>query len=164
MNIRLATAQDLPALREIFDQAREYQIEGGNTTQWAPGYPSKELMLEDIAKEAAYVGVNKDGEIVGALSVFTEPDPTYFEIEGEWLNDAPYATVHRIATSGKEKGAGQTLLKWVQENYANVRIDTHDANEPMKYIVKKLGFKYTGVIYIENGDARNAYHYVREEQ
>lgn len=164
MKIRLATPEDIPALQELFEIAREFQIATGNPTQWAEGYPSKELMLEDINKEAAYVGVNDEQEIVGALSVFTEPDPTYFEIEGEWLNDDHYTTIHRIATNGKEKGVGQYLINWVQENYNNVRIDTHIANEPMKHVVKKLGFEYTGVIYVENGDARNAYQFVREEE
>lgn len=163
MKIRLATAQDIPDMRKVFDAARDYQLERG-IIQWAAGYPSKDLILEDIEKEAAYVTFNEEGELIGAVSVFTEPDPTYFEIDGEWLNDAPYATVHRIASNGKEKGVGQSLLRWVQTNYSNVRIDTHTDNQPMKHILNKLGFKYTGVITLENGDLRDAYHYVKEEE
>ncbi len=163
MKIRLATAQDIPEMRQVFDIAREYQLERG-IIQWAEGYPSEELILDDIARKAAYVAFNEADELVGVISVFTDPDPTYAEIEGEWLNDAPYATVHRIASNGKEKGVGQKLLRWVQKNHANVRIDTHEDNQPMKHILNKLGYKYTGVIYIENGEARDAYHYVKEER
>lgn len=163
MNIRLATPKDIPDMRKIFDIARAFQLERG-IIQWAEGYPSKELILEDIELNAAYVAMNKEDELVGVISVFTEPDPTYFEIEGQWLNEDSYATVHRIASNGKEKGLGQELLKWVQEDYSNIRIDTHTDNQPMKHILTKLGFKYTGVIYLANGDSRDAYHYVKNEE
>lgn len=163
MNIRLATIHDISKMRELFDIARQYQLDNGNPKQWAAGYPTRELILEDIDQEAAYVCLGDADEIIGALSVFTKPDPTYFEIEGEWLNDEPYATIHRIATNGTKEGVGQSLIKWVQEAHDNVRIDTHADNEPMKHVVKKLGFKYTGVIYVENGDPRNAYHYVSDK-
>ncbi len=159
MEIKLATLQDIPALQELFRIGRQRQRQNG-ITQWAEGYPSEELIREDIEREAAYICLTDEGELVGAISVFTAPDPTYFEIEGEWLDDEPYASVHRIVTNGQAKGLGQYLLKWVQGQYDNIRIDTHKENEPMKYVLTKLGFEYCGVIYLENNDARNAYHYV----
>lgn len=162
MKIRLATKKDLDKMREIFNRGRKVQLESGNPTQWAKGYPSDELILEDIAKDAAYLCLNDQEEIVAVFSVFTDPDPTYHKIDGEWLNDKPYATIHRIATNGKERGVGQHCIEWVQSRHKNVRIDTHDNNQQMKHIIKKLGFKYCGLIYLENGDSRNAYHYSRK--
>lgn len=161
MEIRLATEKDIPVMREVYNYGRDIQLKAG-VIQWEKGYPSQELIVEDIEREAAYVCLNGEGDIVAVASVFIEPDPTYFEIEGAWLNDEPYATIHRIATNGQEKGVGQYILRWVQENHKNVRIDTHADNASMKYILSKLGFEYTGVIYIENGEARDAYHYVAE--
>lgn len=151
----------MPAMRAIFDYGREVQLASGNLTQWAAGYPSEALMLEDIAVGAAHVCENDQGEMLAVLSIFTESDPTYVEIEGAWLNDEPYATIHRIATSGQERGIGQFCIEWVQERFENVRIDTHEDNEQMKHIVKKLGFEYCGVIYLADGDPRNAYHFVK---
>lgn len=161
MQIRLATEKDIPQMREIFDYGREVQLKTGNLNQWAPGYPEKELMMADIEEEAAHVCLNYQGEMVAVLSIFTAPDPTYHEIDGAWLNDEPYATIHRIAANGVEKGIGQYCLKWVQDQFDNVRIDTHKDNAPMKYVLTKLGFEYCGVIYLEDGDARDAYHYAR---
>lgn len=161
MQIRLATEKDIPKMREIFDYGREVQLQTGNLKQWAPGYPEKELILADMDEKAAHVCINDQDEIVAVLSVFTAPDPTYSEIEGSWLNDAPYVTIHRIATNGKEKGVGQYCLKWVQNQSDNVRIDTHKDNQPMKHVLTKLGFEYCGVIYLADGDARDAYHYAR---
>ncbi len=159
MDVRLATKDDTSKMQEIFTIGRRVQLASGNLNQWAEGYPSLELIMEDIAADAAYVAMDAEGEMIGVMSVFTEPDPTYEKIEGQWLNDKPYATIHRIATSGKIKGIGQDLIRWVQERHQDVRIDTHEDNQQMKYVVKKLGFEYCGVIYLENGDPRNAYHY-----
>jgi len=161
MPIRLATEKDIPAMREVFDYGREVQLKTDNPRQWEEGYPRETLMVEDIEKEAAYVCLNDDDEMLAVFSVFTEPDPTYYDIDGEWLNDDPYVTIHRIATSGQVKGIGQYCIQWVQGKYDNVRIDTHDDNEPMKHVLKKLGFKYCGIIYLANGNPRNAYQYTR---
>lgn len=161
MQIRLATENDMPKMRDIFDYGREVQLKTGNLNQWALGYPEKELMVADIEEKAAHVCLNDQGEMVAVLSIFTAPDPTYYEIDGTWLNDEPYATVHRIATNGLEKGVGQYCLKWVQEKFDNVRIDTHKDNVPMKHVLTKLGFDYCGVIYLADCDARDAYHYAR---
>ncbi|MEY8291854.1 N-acetyltransferase [Carnobacteriaceae bacterium 52-44] len=163
MQIRKATKEDIPAMREIFNYGREVQLKTGNLNQWEAGYPADEVILEDIRQKAAHVCVDDKGNIIGVLSVFTDPDPTYKNIEGAWLNDKPYATIHRIATNGQVKGTGQYCIEWVQNQYDNVRIDTHENNEQMKYIVKKLGFEYCGVIYLANGDARNAYQFVRND-
>ena len=159
MDIRLAQKEDIPKMREIFDYGRQVQQESGNLNQWEAGYPSEELILADISKKAAHICEDDEGCMMGVLSVFTTPDPTYQEIEGAWLNEEPYATIHRIATNGKRKGTGQQMIKWVQNQYENVRIDTHEKNEQMKHVVKKLGFEYCGIIYLENGDPRNAYQY-----
>ena len=161
MKIRHATIKDIPKMREIFNYGREIQIQTGNLNQWEEGYPSKNLMMEDMEKGAAHVCESDQGEMIAVLSIFTEPDPTYYEIEGEWLNDEPYTTIHRIATSGVVKGVGQYCLQWVQERSENVRIDTHKDNAPMKYVLEKLGFAYCGVIYLDNGDPRDAYHYTK---
>src|SRR5690554_6807633 len=99
MEIRLATEKDIPKMRAIFDYGREVQLESGNLNQWVAGYPSEELIQEDLALDAVHVLMDAD-EMLGVMSLFTESDPTYKEIEGEWLNDESYATIHRITTSG----------------------------------------------------------------
>lgn len=159
MEITLASKDDLEQMREVFNYGRRVQLEGGNLKQWDKGYPTDELILEDIKREAAYLCLNKTNEILAVFSVFTEADPTYTEINGQWLNNEDYATIHRIASAGRVSGVGQYCIQWVQRQYDNVRIDTHEKNEEMKHVLKKLGFKYCGIIYLKNGDSRNAYHY-----
>lgn len=160
MKIKLASSKDINEMRKIFEYGRKIQLETGNLTQWEKGYPSNRLILEDIRKKAAYLCLDESREIIAVFSVFTEADPNYTEIDGKWLNDKKYATIHRIASTGKISGAGQYCIKWVLNQYNNVRIDTHHKNKQMKHILKKLGFKHCGTIYLENGEPRNAYHFV----
>ena len=67
-----------------------------------------------------------------------------------------------LLQTDKKKVLANIFYDGLQENHKNVRIDTHADNASMKYILSKLGFEYTGVIYIENGEVRDAYHYVAE--
>lgn len=159
MKIKLAKEEDLAEMRKVFNHGRKVQLETGNLTQWKKGYPTDSLILEDIKKDAAHLCLDETDELLAVFSVFTEADPTYAEIEGEWLNNEEYATIHRIAATGKVSGAGQYCIKWVMDQYKNIRIDTHHKNKQMKHILEKLGFEYCGVIYLENGDARDAYQY-----
>ena len=78
--------------------------------------------------------------------------------EGEWLNDEPYAVIHRMASNGKQKGISTECLKWAFAHCDNIRIDTHRDNIVMQNLLKKHGFKQCGIIYISNGTERIAFH------
>jgi RimJ/RimL family protein N-acetyltransferase len=42
-------------------------------------------------------------------------------------------------------------------NRRSLRIDTHRGNVVMRRMLEKNGFRFCGVIYLENGDERVAY-------
>lgn len=48
--IRRATLEDMPILLEIYERARNFMISTGNINQWKNGYPSRDLLAEDIKK------------------------------------------------------------------------------------------------------------------
>lgn len=157
MTIRKAVKDDLPYIFEIYVRARKFMAENGNPNQWGDIKPGKELVESDIEKGISYV-CEKDGEILGVFAFIYGEDPTYKIIyDGEWLNDKPYAVIHRIASSGKVKGTGEFCLKWALSQYPNVRIDTHKDNTVMRYLMDKLGFTYCGIIHLEDGDERLAF-------
>lgn len=82
----------------------------GNLTQWNDGYPSVEIITEDIDNGNSYVFVEND-EIVGTFAFIIGEDPTYQVIEdGEWHSSKIYGTIHRIASSGKAKGLAKTCI------------------------------------------------------
>ena len=159
--IHPARLSDLPAIEEIYAIARDYMQKSGNPHQWVNGYPRRELLESDIAKNQLFV-YESEGVIRGSFVFMTSPDPTYAYIEGQWPNQKPYGTIHRIASDGQEKGVFTHCFRFALENADEIRIDTHHDNKTMQHVVEKHGFKRCGVIYLENGDPRIAYHYSKE--
>ena len=62
--------------------------------------------------------------------------PTYAHIDGAWLDDDSYVTIHRIASSGIVKGAAKDCINWCIEHYGNVRADTHPNNKAMQHVLE----------------------------
>lgn len=152
---------DIPRLHEIFAFARKFMAQTGNPSQWADNYPGEELLREDIGRGDSFV-CEKEGRVVAAFVLREGDDPTYRHIyDGQWLEDCPYATIHRIATSGEIKGVFDIVMKYAVQYYSSVRIDTHADNKVMQHVILKAGFQYCGIIRCWNGSERLAYQYCR---
>lgn len=158
LKIRKATPDDFAEIMRIYARARAFMAQTGNPHQWGDdGYPSEELIREDIREGVSYVA-EADGQIEAVFLFRVGDDPTYHVIEGgNWLNDEPYGVVHRIAAAGRVKGAGAWCLQWAFAQCGNLRIDTHDDNAVMQHVLEKSGFVKCGRIYLENGDPRVAF-------
>lgn len=104
MEIRLATEEDIPRMQEIFRHARQFMADKGNPNQWTEGYPAEELIREDIAHGDCFVCIS-EGQTVATFVLRSGDDPTYTVIyDGQWPDNRPYATIHRIASSGDRHG------------------------------------------------------------
>lgn len=79
------------------------------------------------------------------------------KIKGSWLNDEPYGTIHRIASSNTKKGVLKEAIDFATSNKIDIRIDTHRNNTIMQHLLDKYGFIKCGTIYVEDGTARIAY-------
>lgn len=157
MIFRHATMNDLSQIESIYEQARQFMRKVGNHQQWSNAYPDQKTIIKDIQANHLYVGI-EGGTIVGVFALIPGEDPTYQKIDGgQWLNDAPYATIHRIASSGIIKRFSDTVFNWAFEQYDNIRIDTHEVNLPMRESLVRNGFTYCGIIYLTNGDPRLAF-------
>ena len=154
--IRKTTLSDLPALEKIFAHARQQMAAQGNPTQWGSDRPDLKLIENDIARGDSYVIVEKD-EIVGTFAFVIGIDETYLDIDGAWLNDRPYGTIHRIASSGKIHGIFEQALQFAQRSGIDLRIDTHKDNKIMLHLIEKNGFKRCGIITVDDGTKRIAY-------
>lgn len=156
--IRPAGLGDLPLVMEIYDYARAFMRANGNVTQWVNGYPSEELIRQEIQDGHSFVCTDGDGEIVGTFCFILGDDPTYQQIyDGAWLNDEPYGVIHRMGTNGKRKGIAEACLNWNFQQSVNIRVDTHRDNLVMQHILEKNGFKRCGIIYVRDGTERIAY-------
>lgn len=157
--IRQASQTDMPQLKKIFALARSFMAHTGNPAQWTANYPSDELLKSDIASGDCYV-IQSDGNIVATFVLRMGPDPTYSTIyDGEWLNEAPYSVIHRIASNGKVRGIMHTAMQFAKQCCHNIRIDTHRDNTIMQNAIQKEGFKYCGIIHCWNESERWAYQY-----
>ena len=157
MHVRKTIKEDLPKIAEIYAQAKNFMKENGNPTQWKGDYPNEFDAEQDIEKGIGYVCV--DGEdVVGVFAFIEGVDPTYVHIyDGAWLDDKPYAAVHRIATLAQGKGVAKVCFDYCFQKCQNLKIDTHEDNLPMQKALIKNGFQYCGVIYLPNGEKRIAY-------
>lgn len=157
LNIRRTTAADLDRVMEIYDIARDFMAASGNPTQWGDGYPMRSLIEEDIERGESYVIADGD-EIHGVFMFMQRVEPTYAKIEGAWLNDLPYGTIHRVATDGKCRGLFDQCVAFCKKITSNLRVDTHHDNFPMQRAIERNGFKKCGVIYmLHDGSPRIAY-------
>lgn len=159
--IRLAKTGDLGRILDIYSIAKVFMRESGNPTQWDGSYPDAETLLADIQKKQLFVMIEKE-RIYGCFALIGGEDPTYGYIDGAWLSDSPYGTIHRIASDRTKKGVFDQCVRFARETYDHLRVDTHENNLPMQQVILKNGFVYTGIIYLENGDPRLAYEWLAQ--
>lgn len=165
MNIRFRPTlpEDIDRIMELVTAAQAWFRHQG-IDQWQDGYPTPEIFEQDRLSGNSYAGeVNGQVVVTGCLSL--QGEPTYREIfEGTWLNEAPYAVVHRLVVAPEWKGqglAGRFLefcyAESLRRGVTEMRIDTHRQNLPMQQLLARHGFRYCGRIVLESGADRDAY-------
>lgn len=154
--IRPGHEGDVARVMEIFDGARAFMRACGNSTQWTGAYPSAQTVRGDIAAGNLFVA-EVEGKIVGCCTLVVGRDPYYAEIDGRWLNDEPYGTMHRLASSGDVRGIADVFIDFCASRIGNLRIDTHADNLPMQRAILRNGFSYCGVVRVADGSPRLAY-------
>ena len=165
MTIRKTTSADIETIMAIYAHARAFMADHGNPTQWGPrNWPPRELILQDLEQGKSYV-CEQDGRIVGTFyfDCGDDVEPTYRTMEGgRWSSDQPYGVIHRIASAGIVRGFGEFCIGWALQKCGYLRIDTHKDNVVMRNLLEKCGFRYRGIIYVENGTSpRMAYDRMR---
>lgn len=165
MTFSKASSDDIPAIMEIFHQAQLY-LASQNVDQWQNGYPTEEIIINDIRNQENYIVKNKENIIVGTTMLTTNPEPTYSEIEGSWLSseNSVYGVIHRMAINAnfRKSGIAQFMFNQCEQilkaqNIESMKIDTHEDNKGMRSLLRKLNYKYCGIILLEDGDKRLAY-------
>ena len=163
MTIRLAEKKDIDRIMQIIADARE-SIGRLGIDQWQYGYPTRDIVKEDIVLGRSYVVV-ENNEICATFAVMLHGEPTYKKIYcGAWISDGEYLALHRIAIESNHRGQGIAekivafLSDYANENgYLSVRVDTHQGNLPMRKMLEKNGFEYCGTIHLMDGQERVAY-------
>ncbi|WP_299060713.1 GNAT family N-acetyltransferase [uncultured Polaribacter sp.] len=169
MKIRLSTFDDIPHIMIIIEDAKQY-LASQNIDQWQNGYPNAAQVENDIKKDESYVVINDENLII-ATSMFTlRKEPTYKTIlEGNWLiaEDETYGVIHRMAIKKEFRQFGLATFLFDEfhqqlknKSIQSLKIDTHKDNLGMQSLIKKLGYKYCGIIYTSYNAKRLAFEKV----
>lgn len=156
--IRHTRPDEIPILQTLYNNSRGIMRANGNESQWVAGYPSDELLAEDIRRGVSYVLCDVD-KIVGTFAFIIGRDPTYEYIEdGCWEDDEhPYGTLHRLACAPERNGIFSSCIDWCRSQATSLRADTHSDNSIMLHLLEKHHFDYRGIIYIADGTQRRAF-------
>ena len=155
--------EDLDRLMEIFEKAKSFMRSVGNHGQWVNGYPQKEMIASEIESGHCYVCETEDHGTCATFCMIAGDDPTYSYIEGSWLSDQPYVTIHRLGSDGRVKGIGKACFDFAMAQGVDVRVDTHADNKTMQHLAAKYGFRYCGVVHLPGVGDRLAYQWSRPE-
>lgn len=159
MQERKAEISDLVGIMEVIEDARQYLKEQG-IDQWQDGFPTEEVIVEDIIMRESYVFVEEE-EVIGYMSLNLDREPSYDAIyDGAWkLEGSDFGTIHRNAVKSTHRGQGISLRMFFlaeqvcrKNNKQSIRLDTHRDNQLMQHLATKYGYEYCGVIKL----ARNA--------
>ncbi len=158
MIFRKTEKKDVAGVLKIIESAKE-RMKNMGLDQWQNGYPDENSIMGDVDKGISYVM-----EILGTSVLTFEREEVYENMkEGKWLSDGEYTVIHRIAVSenNKNKGVSGEILKelekiCIEKGIYSIKIDTHEDNEPMKGFLKKNGFLFCGIIYLDREPDLNA--------
>ena len=162
--ITKTTKKDIDRVMVILGEARR-SIGKLGIDQWQYGYPSRDIIKDDVAKGISYIVKDAEDEILGTFCLREDEEPTYKEIyDGAWLNKGDSFALHRIALcyNARGKGIASRIIEFILEKcresgMASVKVDTHQGNLPMRKMLEKNGFVYCGIIHLATGEERVAY-------
>jgi GNAT superfamily N-acetyltransferase len=152
MLMRRAQIEDFNAIEQIIFEGKEL-LAKQEINQWQTGYPNAASLMNDIVNGWTMV-LEENGEILGTAAVIPGRDKSYENLDGQWLTDGPYLSIHRVAVSNRHHGRGlaQRLFEEIfmavgrMNDIQSIRIDTNPMNLGMQHIIKKVGFIETGLV------------------
>ena len=155
MEFRKAQKTDMIRIMELIRQAKAF-LKTNGVDQWQDGYPEQEDIEGDIRDGIGYVLTDND-VIIAYTGIDFRGEPAYESLRGQWLNEEPYAVIHRTAVDNAVKGRGfaQRLFSEAERiarerGVYNIRIDTDEDNKIMRHVIEKMGFVYCGVVIFAN--------------
>lgn len=95
---RPALPDDLERICTIIRQAQA-QMRLRGSRQWQNGYPAAAHITDDIDRGYGHVLCTHTGLVVAYGAVVFDGEPAYAEIDGTWLDQAPYVVLHRLAVA-----------------------------------------------------------------
>ena len=163
--IRRSELSDVSAIMELIADAQQF-LRSCGVDQWQDGYPTAQIIEQDIALGQSYLCVEQ-GRVVATAVLSAAGEPTYSTIEGRWLNENGYVVVHRLAVSAAatRRGLARVMMSYAEEfaksmGLNDIRVDTHRDNKVMQHLLERLDYQFCGQITLQSQAKRLAYHKV----
>ena len=154
--LKEASIEDAERCYEILDSGRSFQREQG-FVQWSDDFPNLDTVKNDILNKKGYK-LLCNGEIIGYMYIAFDGEKDYDNIDGSWLYNGEFATVHRVAFKPEYRGKGLAKITFdfikelcKEKNFKSIRMDTDEKNTRMQHVLEKNGFKKCGTINYNGG-------------
>lgn len=160
--IRRTTLSDIASVMEVIADAQQ-RLRVAGVDQWQDGYPTAEIIRDDIARGESFVYV-VDNQIVATAVISFAGEPTYATIDGSWIDNAPYVVIHRLAVRAGFERQRLALKMFdfahsaaLERGVTSARVDTHRDNIAMRNLLTQQGYILCGEIVLQSGAKRIAY-------
>lgn len=165
LTLRLAHINELAWIMQEINACRPLMKQMGSD-QWQGNEPSYETLSHDVLSSQFYLLMD-EGQPVGGTAVLSHESAYDHLLSGAWINQDPYAVLHRffIAPKVQRQGLGQAFLKEIEAmmpglGVRNIRLDTHMKNLPMRRLLARMEYVEVGVVDLPKAGHRLVYHKV----
>ena len=154
IDIRPATADDLPRIEQIYDAIHTAEETGAASVGWARGvYPTRATAQAALDDGALFV-LTDGGALVAAGRIDRTQVPVYAQVP--WQYAAPPEQVLVLHTlvvdpAVKGRGCGTAFVRFYEElarttGRPYLRIDTNARNTPARALYARLGYTEAGIV------------------
>ena len=164
-----AGAEALEEIMGFIADGKAFLREQGLDQWQEPDYPGRRDIEDDIAHGEGCLLI-EDGKAVGYACLCLRGDRSYDQIDGAWLNDRPYAVIHRLAMARAERGSGYGRMAFAaleerarELGFSDIRVDTHEGNRIMRRILERGGYTRCGIVRFF-GKVRVGYHKILDQE
>ena len=153
MQIRKASAGDIPGVVKIYEELLDAQDAGRRTIGWVRGvYPTEDTARAALERDDLFV--LEDGEIFGAAIINQRQVDAYYGAPWEYeAADEQVCVLHTLVISPRAsgRGCGPRFVAFY-EDYARamgcpeLRMDTNAKNAAARALYKRLGYREVAII------------------
>lgn len=152
--VRKANAQDLDAIKAIYDRIHTVEEQGSVTTGWQRAvYPTRATAMAALERGDIFV-LEVDGEIAGSALINQIQVDVYKDAPWQYeAADEQVMVLHTLVIDPLRKGQGLgKIFVRFYEDYARkngcpyLRMDTNALNVPARTFYKKQGYKEIAIL------------------
>lgn len=154
MMFRKATAEDISAIADIYEQIHTEEEAGQTNIGWIRSvYPTRKTAEASLLREDLFVA-EENGTIVGTAIINQQQVDVYEGANWEFpAPDSEIMVLHTlvISPSAFGKGYGKAFVKFYEdyarsENCPYLRMDTNARNTRARAMYRKLGYREIGIV------------------